>query len=52
LDGHGRVVDDPHEVGRAIAGLQDKYRQYAELPPSGPVLALDVTRWSGWSAAG
>jgi PPOX class probable F420-dependent enzyme len=52
LDGHGRVVDDPHEVGRAIAGLQGKYRQYADLPPTGPVLALDVTRWSGWSAAG
>jgi PPOX class probable F420-dependent enzyme len=52
LDGHGRVVDDPHEAGRAVAGLQDKYQQYMELPPTGPVLALDVMRWSGWSAAG
>jgi PPOX class probable F420-dependent enzyme len=52
LDGHGRVVDDPHEAAPALAGLRDKYRQYAELPPTGPVLALDVTRWSGWSAAG
>ena len=52
LDGHGRTVDGPDEVGRALGGLQDKYPQYAELPPTGPVIALDVTRWSGWSAAG
>jgi PPOX class probable F420-dependent enzyme len=52
LDGHGRVVHDPHEVRRAVAVLTDKYPQYAELPPAGPVLALDVTRWSGWSALG
>ena len=52
LDGHGRVVDGPAETSRAIDGLRDKYPQYAELPPTGPVIALDVTRWSGWSAAG
>jgi PPOX class probable F420-dependent enzyme len=52
LDGRGRVVNDPDEVAQALAGLRDKYRQYAELPPAGPVLAVDVTRWSAWSAAG
>jgi PPOX class probable F420-dependent enzyme len=52
LDGRGRVVNDPDEAARALAGLRDKYRQYAEVPPTGPVLAVDVTRWSGWSAAG
>jgi PPOX class probable F420-dependent enzyme len=52
LDGHGRVVEDPGEVVRALAGLRDKYPQYAETPPAGPVIALDVARWSGWSARG
>jgi PPOX class probable F420-dependent enzyme len=52
LDGHGRVVEGPDETARAVAGLADKYPQYAELPPTGRVLALDVTRWSGWSAGG
>jgi PPOX class probable F420-dependent enzyme len=52
LDGHGRVVSGPAETALAVDGLRDKYPQYAELPPTGPVLALDVTRWSGWSAAG
>jgi PPOX class probable F420-dependent enzyme len=52
LDGRGRVVDGPDEAARAVDGLRDKYPQYADLPPTGPVIALDVTRWSGWSAAG
>jgi PPOX class probable F420-dependent enzyme len=52
LDGHGRVVDDPREQEHALAGLRAKYRQYGELSPTGPVLAVDVTRWSGWSATG
>jgi PPOX class probable F420-dependent enzyme len=51
MDGHGRVLDDPDEVALAVAALRDKYRQYAELAPTGPVLAVDVTRWSAWSAS-
>ena len=52
LDGRGRLVEDPQEVARALTGLRDKYHQYAETPPTGPVLAVDVARWSGWSATG
>jgi PPOX class probable F420-dependent enzyme len=51
LDGHGRVVDDPREAARAVAALVGKYEQYAERAPDGPVLAVDVTGWRGWSAA-
>lgn len=50
LDGHGRVVEGSAERTTALAALTRKYAQYARLPPSGPVLALEVTRWSGWSA--
>jgi PPOX class probable F420-dependent enzyme len=52
LDGSGRVVDDPDEVARALVALRAKYHQYAERTPTGPVLAVDATRWSGWSASG
>lgn len=52
LDGRGRVVDDPDEVPRALTALGDKYVQYARKLPTGPVLAMEVTRWSGWSATG
>jgi PPOX class probable F420-dependent enzyme len=34
-----------------IAALVDRYPQYAAAPPAGPVLAIRVTRWSGWSAS-
>jgi PPOX class probable F420-dependent enzyme len=51
LDGHGRVVADPAEAARAINALVGKYVQYARQPPTGPVLAVDVTRWTGWSAS-
>lgn len=50
LDGTGRVVNDPTEVASAMMSLTGKYQQYAESPPPGPVLALDIRRWSGWQA--
>ncbi len=51
-DGRARVlVDDDPERLRALELLAERYRQYREAPPAGPVLALDVERWSGWSTA-
>lgn len=49
LDGRGRVVEDAHERSGAVAALVEKYTQYAAQPPQGPVLAVDVVRWSGWA---
>jgi PPOX class probable F420-dependent enzyme len=51
-DGTGRLVapgSDEHE--RALSGLKNRYVAYEEQPPTGPVVAVDVGRWSGWSAA-
>jgi PPOX class probable F420-dependent enzyme len=52
VDGAARVVDQGDEHRRAVAALVDKYPQYRDLPPRGPVLLLDATRWSGWRYAG
>lgn len=51
-DGAARVLDpgDP-EAPRAVALLAERYGQYRERPPGGPVLAVAIERWSGWSAA-
>jgi PPOX class probable F420-dependent enzyme len=49
-DGPARVVNDPAEARRAVDALVAKYPQYAQRPPDGPIIALDVERWSGWSA--
>ncbi len=52
-DGTGRViVPTADEARHARALLAGRYRQYQDDPPAGPVLAVDVTRWTGWSASG
>ena len=51
-DGGGRILDAAHGEGRdAVERLAAKYRQYRGQPPGGPVLAIDVDRWSSWAAA-
>ncbi len=47
-DGSGRVLDpqDP-EAQRALELLRERYPQQRA---AGAVLAIDVERWSGWSA--
>jgi PPOX class probable F420-dependent enzyme len=52
LDCRARVVVDPAEAAAATAALVGKYEQYAARPPAGPVLALEVVGWRGWSASG
>jgi PPOX class probable F420-dependent enzyme len=51
VDARARVVDDADDVRRALDALAAKYTQYAQHRPSGPVLALDAHRWSGWAAS-
>ena len=43
LRGRGRVLDTGEELARALALLREKYPQYRDEPPTGPVLAVDVT---------
>jgi PPOX class probable F420-dependent enzyme len=44
-DGWARVV-----TSWDLAPLIARYPQYREQPPSGPVIVIEVDRWSGWSA--
>jgi PPOX class probable F420-dependent enzyme len=48
-DGRGRVLDpDDPEAGRAVELLRGRYPRQRD---AGEVLAVDVSRWSGWAAA-
>ena len=50
-DGTARVVSPDGTAGeQAIALLTARYAQYATDPPTGPVIVIEVERWSGWSA--
>jgi PPOX class probable F420-dependent enzyme len=48
-DGWARVqpADDVPNFEELVA----RYPQYADAPPSGPVIVISVDHWSGWSAA-
>ena len=48
-DGVARVIEGD-EAAPAIALLTERYVQYRDAPPHGPVLAVAVERWSGWRA--
>ncbi len=52
-DGAARVLESGDaEADRALALLAQRYAQYRAAPPAGPVVAVHVTGWHGWSAAG
>ena len=50
LRGHARVLERGDEAARALALLAEKYPQYRDEPPVGPVLAIDVDDLRTWSA--
>jgi PPOX class probable F420-dependent enzyme len=52
-DGRARVIGVDTSEGRAaMDALSERYPIYTEEPPPGPVVAIDVERWTGWRAAG
>jgi len=50
MDGTARILSDADERARAVNALRGKYPQYRDQPLDGPVVAIDVQRWVGWSA--
>jgi PPOX class probable F420-dependent enzyme len=49
-DGKGEVVDDPPDGHAGLVALVERHAQYRAAPPTGPLLAVTVDRWSGWLA--
>ncbi|TDC02467.1 TIGR03668 family PPOX class F420-dependent oxidoreductase [Nonomuraea longispora] len=50
-DGRARVVSGGPDRDGALDDLASKYAQYRERRPHGPVILVDVSRWSGWAFA-
>jgi PPOX class probable F420-dependent enzyme len=48
LDGRSRLVASPPEIDQAKRVLTEKYQQYRDIAIPGPVIAIDVSRWSTW----
>ncbi|WP_435809832.1 TIGR03668 family PPOX class F420-dependent oxidoreductase [Streptomyces mirabilis] len=51
-DGDARVLPPgtQDQYTAAIDLLREKYAQYRQRPPDGPVIAVTVHRWHGWRA--
>jgi len=49
-DGRAAILADQRQMAAPLRLLANRYRQYRQAPPTGPVLAVTVERWSGWAA--
>lgn len=50
-DGAASIIESGREHTEAIDLLVDRYEQYRTRRPDGPVVVVDVTRWSVWEAS-
>jgi PPOX class probable F420-dependent enzyme len=48
-DGEAAVLE-PAAATEGLAALVHRHPQYQAMAPAGPLLAVRVTQWSGWSA--
>ena len=49
-DGTAIILSDAAAMRAPLGLLARRYRQYQADPPLGPVIAIRVNRWIGWSA--
>ena len=50
VDGHAQALGAGDESDRAVNLLVDRYVQYRQSRPAGPVVQISIDRISGWSA--
>jgi PPOX class probable F420-dependent enzyme len=50
-DGRAAILTGQRQMAEPLRLLADRSWQYREAPPTGPVLAATVERWTGWSGA-
>jgi PPOX class probable F420-dependent enzyme len=49
-DGLASIVAEPDLAAGPMALLAARYPQYRDVPLTGPVIAVEVQRWTGWAA--
>ena len=48
-DGVASVLEAPQQDHPGLVALVQRYGNYERQPPSGPLVAITVARWTGWS---
>lgn len=49
VDGTARVIEDEAERSPLTERLRERYQQYRENPPSGPVIYVSIDAVRGWA---
>jgi PPOX class probable F420-dependent enzyme len=49
-DGVATILAGAVEMAAPLALLARRYPQYRIIPPGGPVIRVQVERWTGWAA--
>jgi PPOX class probable F420-dependent enzyme len=50
-DGIAEVIEDAEGMRHPVDALVERYEQYREHRPEGPVIVIRVDSWSGWSGS-
>ena len=50
-DGRAAILADQRQMTAPLRLLANRYWQYRQAPPTGPLLAVTVERWTGWTGA-
>ena len=51
-DGTAALLDRPADMAGPLRLLAARYPQYRASRPAGPVIRIQVARWTGWAARG
>jgi PPOX class probable F420-dependent enzyme len=49
-DGRATILAEPGGMAAPVRLLAERYPQYRERPPAGPVIRIEVRHWAGWAA--
>src|ERR1700727_547526 len=50
VDGWASVVEDERGLQDPLDVLAERYEQYRDHRPAGPVIVIQVDRWKGWTS--
>ena len=51
VDGRASIVTDDTSMQPYLDRLAERYEQYRQARPAGPVIVIEARRWTGWSGS-
>ena len=51
VDGRAIILEGDMVLERHLDALADRYEQYRQARPEGPVIVIEADRWTGWAGS-